>query len=792
MSSCAAFFEAAAFQHHAAEAAVAAALAAAEQRRSAEVAALEWKLRETRRRHVEELASFSRSVGSQVSTEFEAWSGATSLDAEATSSSSSSWCSDVPLAGSFGEFGRRDQASREISGPVLASLRRDFGRRSIRLWAEDLVSLGGARLHALDESCGSRTHTDVSDAILSSLLNDYRMRVGILLRADGSEDIDEFIRFLLGACKLAHSAGGQIHIRLPSEMLPQTYPVPLVEAPKAWQPPEASFSGMIPGYILRPQTCNMVPSPNYVLKPRLAPQDRSKAQAVLQPQTREAWTQSKAGKVATASTKHGYPGKVPSEPHRPQAPSAPRPPRPQVRSSRELARAQEDDELDDESKRNSTPATSSRAARAKCNEGQGMADGQQPSRTSERSEMAEERTPARPPGQPRGRPPPGGNQTSRAGRQPQRPSIPRPQSAPHSGRRPQSARPHGRDEEPQVSKSAQAESQSRTWPLPPGRRLRPTSAKALKHRRVVDDGVDSIIYEDVEEEEEEEEQLQSRWESLDQGQEQEAGHEAPHSGTGGCSTCSSSQSLLRSRPPSASRCGRSRPASAGPGRRARSPSHSSSASEVVEVLLQEAIRPGPLELPPQDAVEMHADEEAQDQSDPVDKELGPAEKDLPLGDTGGEKERCEESLHSKHVRVECSKHEDSAPEAASGEEPADTMPINAEVAAIFAEVAAPTEEAVDRWPELQGETHSEQPGKLSDEIAAPGEQRQQMHQQEQSLQPEGQQWKLPQQHAQAQQEQRASLTLQPQPSQSFLGEREPRRSSPPPRRSALGGTAGMQ
>ena len=40
-----------------------------------------------------------------------------------------------------------------------------------------------------------------------------------------------------------------------------------------------------------------------------------------------------------------------------------------------------------------------------------------------------------------------------------------------------------------------------------GRRARPTSAKALKHRRVVDDSVDSIIYEDDEEEQEEEAEM---------------------------------------------------------------------------------------------------------------------------------------------------------------------------------------------------------------------------------------------------------------------------------------------
>ncbi|CAE8615645.1 unnamed protein product, partial [Polarella glacialis] len=172
----------------------------------------------------------------------------------------------------------------------------------------------------------------------------------------------------------------------------------------------------------------------------------------------------------------------------------------------------------------------------------------------------------------------------------------RPQSAPHQSapqgtvRRPQSARLAGRedpyddvDEEdcrPEAAapprKAPSSAEELRTWPpggalndlsATRGRRARPTSAKALKHRRVVDDGVDSIIYEDIEEEEEEElEELGEReersWEGLE-GQ-QDAGHSRMHrsssqaarhgSGTGGCSSCSSLSS--RSRPPSAPPSGR--------------------------------------------------------------------------------------------------------------------------------------------------------------------------------------------------------------------------------------------
>mmetsp|Transcript_88765 Transcript_88765/g.139057 ORF Transcript_88765/g.139057 Transcript_88765/m.139057 type:complete len:505 (+) Transcript_88765:247-1761(+) len=90
-----------------------------------------------------------------------------------------------------------------------------------------------------------------------------------------------------------------------------------------------------------------------------------------------------------------------------------------------------------------------------------------------------------------------------AATKPRRPIV-RPHSAPQSSRRPQSARLAGREAVDRAHEELRlcAES-SESFCTPRRRRARPTSAKALKHRRVIDDGVDSIIYEDVEEEEEE-------------------------------------------------------------------------------------------------------------------------------------------------------------------------------------------------------------------------------------------------------------------------------------------------
>lgn len=122
------------------------------------------------------------------------------------------------------------------------------------------------------------------------------------------------------------------------------------------------------------------------------------------------------------------------------------------------------------------------------------------------------------------------------------------------------------------------------------RAWRPTSAKVSKHRRVVDDGVDSIIYEDMEEELEASESFERLQEVAFAGVEMPSNcisNSQPRSGTGGygsvCGSSSrdsiSSRSLSRSRQPTSTMQRAtvrhiaqrgSRPASAGRGQGSRS------------------------------------------------------------------------------------------------------------------------------------------------------------------------------------------------------------------------------
>ncbi|CAE8626715.1 unnamed protein product, partial [Polarella glacialis] len=123
------------------------AIAASEQRRAAEVAALEWKLHETRQRHQEELAYLGGS-GRSVQSDLEAWSrGSVDTGEVLGHSRSSSWVEAGP-GYAWGTLGQgaghlpSGNKGHETNGPVLASRRRDIGdaagRRCVRLWVEDV------------------------------------------------------------------------------------------------------------------------------------------------------------------------------------------------------------------------------------------------------------------------------------------------------------------------------------------------------------------------------------------------------------------------------------------------------------------------------------------------------------------------------------------------------------------------------------------------------------------------------------------------------------------------------
>lgn len=153
-------------------------------------AAKEWKLRETRRRHIDELA--------RLSSQPELWASPSRL-----------------------EIGPPVPPSRPgDSGPVLVSSRRDCGAHRVRLWIEDLGSLSSARLHAVDEATGARVYRDIPDAALSRLLSVFQSP------SCDPDDVDDFLRALLAACKIRMFPGG-LDVILPTEKDLQARPPPL-------------------------------------------------------------------------------------------------------------------------------------------------------------------------------------------------------------------------------------------------------------------------------------------------------------------------------------------------------------------------------------------------------------------------------------------------------------------------------------------------------------------------------------------------------------------------------------
>eukprot|EP00931_Biecheleriopsis_adriatica_P089316 TRINITY_DN6346_c0_g1_i1.p1 TRINITY_DN6346_c0_g1~~TRINITY_DN6346_c0_g1_i1.p1 ORF type:complete len:743 (-),score=123.68 TRINITY_DN6346_c0_g1_i1:86-2314(-) len=609
-----------------------AAFVAAEERRSAEVAALEWKLRETRRRHLEELSHFG---AESLSTDFN----------EVGWHDGGSWPS-----GHLSRCGTRPERQNQDRGlgTVLAILRRSVGGHSIRLWVEDLTAVGGARLHAVDETSGARTHRDVSDATLSGLLAAFKVHMpGVLGELD---DIDEFLHALLGACHIRAAGGRGLEILLPAlDQAPKVADVSYVsqssrghgghenatstnvERQRLLPQGTVAYDGMIPGYVLRPETSNMVPSQAWVIRPR-EPSGRPPLRPPWQPPHSESSASREPAAAPQApprpmASRHAQLQATPARelstreerwtsrtPSRPQALSS---------SAQELSRAQEEARTCWTS-----PAVSSRGAPspgAPCLDvrgPEGNPDNQARLPVSTVPSLSVH-APCRPPGRPTGRPTPsiargrgdsGGHsrdhvrdegQGKQQQQQPPRRVPMRPQSAPHGGRRPQSARFQRDDGQVQkVPSRVQPEATLRSNSS--RRRVRPSSAKALKHRRVIDDGADSIIYEDIEEENEEpfglddfgndEEELPLPTSSLQRetGTRRQRGNQASQKrlassgGTGGCSS-SSSRSVSRSRlAPSRSA---SQPPSGPPmepGRDSRSVSRgSSAASEEADAPLEE-------------------------------------------------------------------------------------------------------------------------------------------------------------------------------------------------------------
>jgi len=398
----------------------------AEECRRAEVNALEWKLRETRRRHIDELA---RLAGSSSTERLPGRCETTAMSVSPGFGPVSPGAFSPGFRG--GGAGRMFEGSMpEAAGPVLVSCRRDFGAHRIRLWVEDLASLGSARFHAIDEATGARMYRDIPDAALSRLLTVFRRSPTC-----DPDDVDDFLRAMLRACKIRMFPGG-LDIALPSEqdLHPEVRPAPLnlrvmqhISAMGGQRPGEADEAGEVGQVSLGHQAAKTA-SAKSIPCMAVAPGPGSTA----------------LGVTPVMSIHHQLKPPRPSRP--PGRPQVGMPKRPVRRVRPQSAPHTGRSEEPRASKAMEAAAHAARSARTV----NGSAiTGQSPCRSHGRPEPKSDGL--------------HGNQS---------PSVP--SMIPGAFR---------------------------------GRRARPTSAKALKHRRVVDDSVDSIIYEDDEEEQEEEAEM---------------------------------------------------------------------------------------------------------------------------------------------------------------------------------------------------------------------------------------------------------------------------------------------
>mmetsp|Transcript_29725 Transcript_29725/g.68420 ORF Transcript_29725/g.68420 Transcript_29725/m.68420 type:complete len:498 (+) Transcript_29725:82-1575(+) len=133
-----------------------------------------------------------------------------------------------------GSWGRRPSGTA-MGGPTLAARRRYLALRSYRLWIEDCAGFGMARLHAAEEATGARTYTEVPDSLLADMLQRFRAAQSLDSPSDSgkqdTENIDDFLHALLDAVYLADpSDRGVLELIIPPDVAP----------PQAHVPPQAA------------------------------------------------------------------------------------------------------------------------------------------------------------------------------------------------------------------------------------------------------------------------------------------------------------------------------------------------------------------------------------------------------------------------------------------------------------------------------------------------------------------------------------------------------------------------
>uniref|UniRef100_A0A7S4UK27 Uncharacterized protein n=1 Tax=Alexandrium monilatum TaxID=311494 RepID=A0A7S4UK27_9DINO len=112
---------------------------------------------------------------------------------------------------------------------VLVERRRTLGEREFKLWVEDLLVRGGIRVCAMDTASFAQIQTDVSDAEVQSMFNQYWWRLSRKRSGDHCEQLTEFLGALLDSAYLELGAE-DLELRIPEAVHPPLQSARTVDA----------------------------------------------------------------------------------------------------------------------------------------------------------------------------------------------------------------------------------------------------------------------------------------------------------------------------------------------------------------------------------------------------------------------------------------------------------------------------------------------------------------------------------------------------------------------------------
>lgn len=125
---------------------------------------------------------------------------------------------------------------------VIVERKRKFGNQMFKLWVEDCAQRGGVRVHALDTVSLAKTHVDLKDTDVQAMFDHYSVKKSRLLKrstheqncdCEHNKELKEFLCRLLDSTYFElDESGDEVELRIPDVVEPQPEPTrTLVDVP---------------------------------------------------------------------------------------------------------------------------------------------------------------------------------------------------------------------------------------------------------------------------------------------------------------------------------------------------------------------------------------------------------------------------------------------------------------------------------------------------------------------------------------------------------------------------------